>query len=159
MGRSWAGRGRDIRRPESLSVNPTDGSCWVANSTSVIHLGPDGTTLWGSPAYEFTFVESVSVNPADGSCWVADENIPNLPSGGASRLERHGVMAIGQQPVRESIVGFGECRGWFLLGRRRGQPTGGAPILGRGDLVAVGERRFLRVVPLGEPHGRVLLGK
>lgn len=57
---------------KSLSVDPRDGSCWIADSGNhrVIHVAADGqTTLWSG---DFNLPKSVSVNPTDGSCWVAD---------------------------------------------------------------------------------------
>jgi hypothetical protein len=56
--------------PASVSVNPTDGSCWAVDpvSAEVVHLGPDGTELWRGGG--FLTVPSVTVSPADGSCWV-----------------------------------------------------------------------------------------
>ena len=55
-----------------MSVNPTDGSCWVADTYNdrVIHLAADGTQLWQGGAFYQPW--SVSVNPVDGSCWVCD---------------------------------------------------------------------------------------
>jgi len=57
---------------KSLSVDPRDASCWIADSGNhrVIHVAADGqTTLWSG---DFNLPKSVSVNPTDGSCWVAD---------------------------------------------------------------------------------------
>jgi len=62
----------------SVSVNPTDGSCWAATGSSVMHLAADGTTL--SQTNSFWVPQCVSVNSAPpgpdpglgGSCWVAD---------------------------------------------------------------------------------------
>jgi hypothetical protein len=63
-----------------VSVNPTDGSCWVAElghdeegvwvNSAVVHLAMDGTELWRGTS--LAAPRSVSVNPTDGSCWVAD---------------------------------------------------------------------------------------
>jgi len=71
--------------PGSVSVNPTDGSCWVADTGNdqVVHLAEDGTQLLRIGCYEdpavtppvercLTAPGSVAVNPVDGSCWVAD---------------------------------------------------------------------------------------
>jgi DNA-binding beta-propeller fold protein YncE len=65
-------RGEAFEYPLGVSVNPTDGSCWVADSANdeVVHLADDGTELWRGGA--FNRPTSVSVNPSDGSCWVAD---------------------------------------------------------------------------------------
>jgi hypothetical protein len=64
--------GGDFSTPMSVSVNPTDGSCWVADFVNdrVVHLAPDGTQLWAGGSVSRPW--SVSVNSADGSCWVAD---------------------------------------------------------------------------------------
>jgi len=72
-------------KPESVSVNPTDGSCWVADTGNdqVVHLAEDGTQLLRIGCYQDPAVtppverclnepRSVAVSPADGSCWVAD---------------------------------------------------------------------------------------
>jgi len=55
-----------------VSVNPTDGSCWVTDwdTDDVIHFAADGTQLWRGTS--FFNPECVAVNPNDGSCWVAD---------------------------------------------------------------------------------------
>jgi DNA-binding beta-propeller fold protein YncE len=59
--------------PLAVSVDPTDGSCWVALGglhQQVVHVAEDGTELWRGAG--FYTPRSVSVNPADGSCWVTD---------------------------------------------------------------------------------------
>jgi DNA-binding beta-propeller fold protein YncE len=58
--------------PLSVSVNPKDGSCWVADTANnrVVLLAADGTWLWWGG--EFYGPTCVSANPTDGSCWVAD---------------------------------------------------------------------------------------
>ncbi len=58
--------------PWFVSVNPTDGSCWVADwgNKQVVHLAADGTELWRGGS--FTSLSQLAVNPADGSCWVTD---------------------------------------------------------------------------------------
>jgi len=56
----------------SVSVNPTDGSCWIAAGSSLIHVASDCTILREITGP--TAPVSVSVNPTDGSCWVADES-------------------------------------------------------------------------------------
>ncbi len=60
--------------PRSVSVNSSDGSCWVADSghNEVVHVSAGGAELWRS-AGAFT-PGSLSVNPMDGSCWVADRS-------------------------------------------------------------------------------------
>lgn len=65
-------RGESFDRPQWVSVNPSDGSCWVANTwnNQVVHLAADGTELWRRGG--FCGPTAVSVNSGDGSCWVAD---------------------------------------------------------------------------------------
>jgi DNA-binding beta-propeller fold protein YncE len=64
--------------PRSVSVDPADGTCWVADSGlqgplpygTVTHLGPDGSRL--AVLTDFLFPSALAVDPGDGSCWVAD---------------------------------------------------------------------------------------
>jgi hypothetical protein len=65
-------RGEDFNGPASVSVNPTDGSCWVADSSNdeVVRLAQDGAELWR--VGQFMCPSSVSVNRSDDSGWVAD---------------------------------------------------------------------------------------
>ena len=63
--------------PVSVSVNPSDGSCWVADhgrtgagDARVVHLSSTGEVLWQSTGFQAP--EAVSVNASDGSCWVGD---------------------------------------------------------------------------------------
>jgi hypothetical protein len=78
----WRGIGSFTYVVLQVSVNSTDGSCWVIeqndniplvenpNVMYLVHLAQDGTELWRSAGYS-----DVSVNPADGSCWaVSDAN-------------------------------------------------------------------------------------
>jgi PKD repeat protein len=70
--------------PRSVSVNPADNSCWIADTgnNEIVHLSEDGTQLLRIGCYEdpldpavekcFQRPRSVSVNRLDGSCWVAD---------------------------------------------------------------------------------------
>ena len=65
-------------QPLSLSVNPSDGSCWVADTdmVRVRKLSATGQELFAlngsiDPPVFKTQPMSVSVNPGDGSCWVA----------------------------------------------------------------------------------------
>ena len=59
--------------PNSVSVNPTDGTCWVADTDNnkVRKISADGTTILAELS-GFYSPESVSVNQNDGTCWVAD---------------------------------------------------------------------------------------
>jgi DNA-binding beta-propeller fold protein YncE len=65
-----AWRGDGFSHPQSVSVNPTDGSCWVGDGGDVVHLSEDGPELWRGG--KFSYPASVSVNSTGGSCWVAD---------------------------------------------------------------------------------------
>ena len=67
-----AWRGGGFNQPWSVSADPADGSCWVADTynNQVVHLAADGTELWRGGG--FYRPSCVSVNPTDGSCWVAD---------------------------------------------------------------------------------------
>jgi len=53
-----------------LSVDPSDGSCWVAHQAAgrVAHLAQDGSPIWIGDG--FPWATSVSVDTSDGSCWV-----------------------------------------------------------------------------------------
>jgi len=55
---------------QSVSVNPADGSGWVAASGGVMHLSAAGEILL-QPYERGVSVLSVSVNSEDGSCWAA----------------------------------------------------------------------------------------
>jgi len=72
MVEAW--RSMRLTAPPSVSVNPTDGSCWVIDyaSDQVVHLSPGGEELWRGGDVDLVEPMSVSVNAADGSCWVAD---------------------------------------------------------------------------------------
>lgn len=86
-------------QPLSLSVNPTDGSCWVAD-TDAIRVkklsasgqeiatldGATNPTLFAPDAKSLTNPSSVSVDPRDGSCWVATLNVVGKFSSDAKKL-------------------------------------------------------------------------
>ena len=76
-------RGGGFLRPRFLSVNASDGSCWVGDigepgdpwqdyneGSSVVHLSPIGTEVWGSTSVDLVW--GVSTNSTDGSCWLID---------------------------------------------------------------------------------------
>ena len=67
-------RGGAFSEPTSVSVNSTDGSCWVADCghNQVVHLSESGAELWRSAGGAFSQPECVSVNATEDSCWVAD---------------------------------------------------------------------------------------
>ena len=65
-------------QPLSLSINPVDGSCWVADhdAVSVKKLSAAGQLLaelnsTSEPPALTSHPRSLSVDPRDGSCWVA----------------------------------------------------------------------------------------
>ncbi len=66
--------GHAFSNPQSVSVDPTDGSCWVTDygHDQVVHLSVVGAELWRSAGGAFSKPPCVSVNPMDGSCWVTD---------------------------------------------------------------------------------------
>lgn len=60
-------------QPLSLSVNPADGTCWVADTDAVVvkKISPDGKVLLTvSMDILVNNPTSVVVDPRDGSCWV-----------------------------------------------------------------------------------------
>jgi hypothetical protein len=63
-------RGGAFSYLSSLSVNSTDGSCWVVDAANgtVAHLNAQGGELWRGA---IGGAVGVSVNSTDGSCWVA----------------------------------------------------------------------------------------
>jgi DNA-binding beta-propeller fold protein YncE len=93
-------RGGAFDRPYSLSVNPTDGSCWVADTHNdqVVHLSAGGTELWRGGGFYHPSDSpsaSVSVNPVDGSCWVADHDsnrVVHLAASGAELWQGGGFQ-------------------------------------------------------------------
>ena len=68
--------------PQSVSVDPADGSCWVAdrNNEQLVHLDADGTEVLR--LNEFDMFWSVSVDPNDGSCWTAGQDITRVAANG-----------------------------------------------------------------------------
>jgi DNA-binding beta-propeller fold protein YncE len=56
--------------PRWVSVNPSDGSCWLAANSGVMHIAADGTIL--SHLRGISQPMSLGVCPADGSWWVLD---------------------------------------------------------------------------------------
>jgi len=67
----------DFGRIVSVSVNPNDGSCWVA-AGDIIHLAADGAELLRVGG----LTGKLSVNPTDGSCWVAAGSAVHLAEDG-----------------------------------------------------------------------------
>ncbi len=57
----------DVR---SISVNKSDGTCWIARNNNIIKLDSNGNELFRKSGFNIPW--SVSVNSAEGSCWIAD---------------------------------------------------------------------------------------
>jgi DNA-binding beta-propeller fold protein YncE len=73
--------------PRSVSVNPSDGSCWAATGSNVMHLDADGNVL--SETDGLWSPRCVAANPVDGACWVADtgnHEVVKLDGAGAETL-------------------------------------------------------------------------
>jgi DNA-binding beta-propeller fold protein YncE len=90
-------RGESFGWPDCVSVNPTDGSCWVGADNTVFHLAQDGTELRRVGGFDLGSPHplSVSVNPTDGSCWLADhwhDEVVVLAEDGAELLRVGGVF-------------------------------------------------------------------
>jgi DNA-binding beta-propeller fold protein YncE len=81
----------DYANPASVSVNPSDGSCWVASvgycsspyADRRTHVGASVVKVAGSgmELLRFTAISSpaaVAVNPTDGSCWVSDADLGQI---------------------------------------------------------------------------------
>ncbi len=66
--------------PLAVASNPTDNSCYVADSDEVICLNADGSERWHTSGFNFpiawenyaSYYSVFSVNPVDGTCWIAD---------------------------------------------------------------------------------------
>ena len=64
-------------QPLSISINPTDGSCWIANTDAItvqkLSAAGDPVLTINAPDQPQIFESqpaSVAVDPRDGSCWV-----------------------------------------------------------------------------------------
>ncbi|MFB3879936.1 MAG: S-layer homology domain-containing protein [Armatimonadota bacterium] len=91
--------------PYTLSCNPTDASCWVADSYGdrVLHLAENGETLWMGAGYWQP--SGIAANPGDGSCWVADtqhSRMVRLSAEGGTLWEGDGFELPGPLSVDES---------------------------------------------------------
>ena len=87
-------RGEQFNEPHSVSVNPVDGSCWVANwqKSEVVHLAAQGAEL-GRYCGGFAHVWELAVNPGDGSCWVS---VPGWPKGDSGEYPGSAVVRLGK---------------------------------------------------------------
>ena len=96
-----------------VSVNSTEGSCWVVTDSGVAHIDANGQTLWQGSVVG----SSVSVNPTDGSCWVAGGTVITLLSTSGTQVflalqflsRRRGDR--GESDGR-LVLGGGEFAGW-----------------------------------------------
>lgn len=96
-------------QPLSLSINPTDGSVWVADTDAVRvrKLSATGQDLFelnstSTPPAFTTNPRSVSVDPRDGSCWVAVfDKIYKYSADGKElfKLENFGEPVISVNPT------------------------------------------------------------
>ena len=96
-------------QPLSVSINPADGSCWVANTDAitVVKLSAAGdqlavidmNTLGNNPS-------SVSVDPRDGACWVATVDTIFKFSSDGKQLSKTGGF---NEPVLTVNPTNGEC--------------------------------------------------
>ena len=77
--------------PDTLALNPTDGSVWLVEGATVSHLSAGRSLLFRS--------EALAADPTDGSCWV-------VYSGGCTSAD------YWPMPEWEAILhlGKGECR-------------------------------------------------
>ena len=67
-------RGAGFNEPLSVSVNPTDGSCWVADVATISRSSTwtrTATSSWRAAGF-CRLPRPSPLDPADGSCWVAD---------------------------------------------------------------------------------------
>jgi len=83
----WRSASFAFIKPQNVSVNSADGSCWVGGYADVAHLSADGVELWRSTGDPFN-LRAVSVNSADGSCWVGGfagngDHVAHLSADGA----------------------------------------------------------------------------
>lgn len=96
-------------QPLSLSINASDGSCWVADTDaiSVKKLSATGQKLatLDPPVFE-SQPASVAVDPRDGSCWVATRDTIYKFSSDAKQLSKSGGF---NEPVITVNPTNGEC--------------------------------------------------
>lgn len=99
----------DIPNPVSPSVNPKDGSVWLAgNNSLLINLSPTGTKL-----KEFTVggaLVAVTYSPADGEIWIADMFSETF-QGQVSKWTANGVKRFGNAIPNPSTVSIGFWEG------------------------------------------------
>jgi len=99
-GSGEAARATGFNDPDSVSVNPTEGTVWVSDyyNHQIVKLSQDGkkelARLGG-----FSYPASVSVNRTDGTVWVADyyhNQVVKLKADGSGELARVGGFSSPQ---------------------------------------------------------------
>ncbi len=99
----------DVPNPVSPSVNPKDGSVWLAgNNTTLIKLSPTGTKL-----KEFEVggaIVAVTYSPADDGIWIADM-LGATFTGQVSKWTANGQMRFGNAIPQPSTVSIGFWEG------------------------------------------------
>ncbi len=94
-----------ILTPVSPSVNPKDGSVWLAsNNNMLVNLSPTGTKLKEFEAG--MAIIAVTFSPADGEIWVADL-LGQTFSGEVSKWTAKGVRRFANAVPRPSTVSIG----------------------------------------------------
>jgi streptogramin lyase len=95
----------DIERPNMISVNPADGTVWVAWLHGVSKLSSDGKQILaqvipeGDPPNVETGRFNVAVNPKDGSVWITDARGP------INRYDANGNQIATGPTMREPKAG------------------------------------------------------
>ena len=95
-----------IKVPTSISINPTDGTVWVAGLDGVRKISADGTKILAKvippdgPANNESGRFNVAVNPKDGSCWITDGKGP------IARYDANGNKVAEAPPMKEPKGGL-----------------------------------------------------
>jgi len=98
-------------QPLSLAINPTDGSCWVANTDAiaVMKLSAAGDEILSITPEQQIFKSqpaSIAVDPRDGACWVGVRDIVYKFSSDAKQLA---AIPGFNEPVLAVNPKNGEC--------------------------------------------------
>jgi len=62
---------KSLTNPASVTVDPRDGSCWVATMNVICKFSSDAKQLLVKPGFNEPIV---AINPKNGDCWVADSS-------------------------------------------------------------------------------------
>ncbi len=95
-----------INAPTGISVNPTDGTVWIAGLDGVRKISADGKNILAQvippdgPANEDSGRFNVAVNPKDGSCWITDGKGP------IARYDANGNLLANAPPLNEPKGGL-----------------------------------------------------